>query len=116
MTKLADRAARHLFGQRLVDRMVAQDMADHQDAAAGVRGVSRQRRVGGVERDRLLDQNVLAGGDGLATDRPVKTRRQSQNDTLDGGFGQHRFERKGRDAEPIRQFARPRRVVIRNRR
>ena len=61
--KAAQRPRRNHYLQPLERRVVTHEVADHKDAPASRRVLAQAFGIGGVERQRLLDKHVFAGGD-----------------------------------------------------
>ncbi len=75
---LVDQRLQHLEGG-----VEAQHMADHEDAAIVPGGLHRTLGIGDRQRDRLLDQHVLAVFDGTHGEIRVELRRQRHDDGID---------------------------------
>ena len=63
--------------------MVERDVADHQDAAEPVRELDELGALGGIQRQRLLDEHVPAGDQRRARELEVSRRRRRDHDGLD---------------------------------
>ena len=79
----SERAFAHQFARANEGRMILQEMADHEAAILALGELGELLRLGHVERQRLLDEDVLAG---LRFPREpgVERRRRWDDDATDG--------------------------------
>ena len=82
--------------QLLEGRMEAQHMADHEDARIFLRRRHRPLAVRHGQRDRLLDQHVLAGLDRAHGEVGMELRRQRHDDAVDVVAGKQRVRLDGK--------------------
>ena len=70
-------------GERVQQRVVAQHVVDHEDAAGPCSECRQVARLGELGRQRLLAEDVLARGQRGAGDRCVAARRRGDRDHVD---------------------------------
>ena len=93
---LAEFAGVDQFLQLLEGRMEAQHMADHEEARICLGRRHRPLAVGHGQRDRLLDQHVLAGLDRAHGGIGMELRRQRHDDGVDVVAGKQRVRIDGK--------------------
>ena len=72
--------------------MEEQQVPDHEPAVGVLGGLDELARLGDRERERLLDEEVLAGGEHAHAERMVGRHRGRDRDTVDGVVGEHLVE------------------------
>ena len=108
----AQPAPAHEVCQRPERRVVVQDVPDHQGEAAAQRGGREVARLPHLERDRLLDEHVLAGVERAARQRMVVRRLGDDRDRVDLAARQHLLEEEVAPAVPGDERLDRRLVVI----
>ena len=96
--------------------VVLQQMADHQGAFALSRDSAQRLGMADVERQRLLDEDVLCRLQRLGGEREVLGRRRRDRDAGDGPIPQHLGERTRRDLVFLGHVARGLAVHVAHRR
>ena len=100
-------ALAHEVAQLQERRVVLQDVPDHEAPVEPLGEGAKLLRLLDLQRQRLLEEDVFAGRQGLLAERVVLRRRRCAGDGLDRRVGEDGLERRGASAELGRESRDP---------